>query len=81
MDDYYYSAFSILSLTVKPSILIIDDGTAILHVFTKIFERKGCCVAVAEKGKDAVEKLNTKQYDVGWLILFFQIWKVLSFFL
>lgn len=49
----------------KPSILIVDDDTAILHVFTKIFERKGFWVGVAEKGKDAIEKLSTKQYDVA----------------
>jgi len=54
-----------LSLIGKPSILIVDDDTAILHVFTKIFERKGYSVSVAEKGKDAIEKLSTKQYDVA----------------
>ena len=64
-DDYYYRAFSILSLIGKPSILIVDDDTAILHVFTKIFERKGYWVSVAEKGKDAIEKLSTTHYDVA----------------
>ncbi len=52
-------------ISSKPSILIVDDDTAILHVFTKIFERKGYMVTVAEKGKEAMEKLNINQYDVA----------------
>ena len=51
--------------TSKPSILIVDDDPSILHVFTRIFERHGYCVAVAENGKEAIEKLNTKRYDVA----------------
>ena len=53
----------------KPSILIVDDDTAILHVFARIFERKGYCVAVAEKGKEAIEKLRLNQYDVALIDL------------
>ena len=49
----------------KPSILIVDDDTAILHIFTKIFERKGYKVTVAEKGKEAMEKLSINHYDVA----------------
>lgn len=48
----------------KSSILIIDDDTAILRTFTRIFQRKGYCVSVAERGKDAVEKLSRNSYDV-----------------
>jgi DNA-binding response OmpR family regulator len=48
----------------KPSILIVDDDTAILHVFTRIFERKGYYVTVAERGKEAIEQLSINHYDV-----------------
>ena len=49
----------------KLSILIVDDDVAILHTFSKIFQRKGYFVTVAEKGKDAMEKLRCNQYDVA----------------
>ncbi len=53
----------------QPSILIIDDDTAILHTFTRIFQSKGYCVAVAEKGKDAIEKISSHRYDVALIDL------------
>ena len=49
----------------KPSILIIDDDTAILHTFSRIFQRKGYCVTVAERGREAIEKLNINCFDVA----------------
>jgi DNA-binding NtrC family response regulator len=49
----------------KPSILIVDDDTAILHTFSRIFEKKGYIVTVAEEGKAAIEKLNSNHYDVA----------------
>ena len=49
----------------KPSILIVDDDAGILRVFTKIFEKKGYNVTVAEKGKEAVERLNASHYDIA----------------
>lgn len=52
-------------ISTKPSILIVDDDKAILRVFTKIFEKKGYAVTVAEKGKDAMNKLNTNHYDIA----------------
>ena len=66
--------------TGKPSILIIDDDIAILHVFTKIFQRKGYSVTVAEKGKEAIEKLSISQYDVALIDLSFQTWKATDLF-
>jgi DNA-binding NtrC family response regulator len=54
-----------LFVASKPSILIVDDDTAILSTFKRIFERKGYCVTTAEKGKQAIEKLNTNHYDVA----------------
>ena len=53
----------------KPSILIIDDDTAILNAFTKIFQRKGFCVEVAEKGQDAIEKISSNHFDVALIDL------------
>ncbi len=49
----------------KPSILIVDDDLAILSVFRRIFERKGYSVTIAEKGEQAVTKINTKQFDIA----------------
>lgn len=53
----------------KPSILIIDDDTAILRTFSRIFQSKGYCVSVAEKGKEAIEKLRSSSYDVALIDL------------
>jgi two-component system response regulator HydG len=58
-----------LFISSKPSILIIDDDTAILRTFTRIFQRKGYCVSVAERGKEAVEKLSRNSYDVALIDL------------
>ncbi len=52
-------------VTGKPSILIVDDDIAILHTFTKIFQKKGYSVTVAIKGKEAIQKLNINHYDVA----------------
>jgi DNA-binding response OmpR family regulator len=53
----------------KPSILIIDDDIAILHTFSRIFQRKGYCVTLAERGKDAIEKINSEHFDVALIDL------------
>jgi DNA-binding NtrC family response regulator len=58
-----------LFIASKPSILIIDDDTAILRTFTKIFQRKGFCVTVAEKGKEAIEKIIRNHFDVALIDL------------
>jgi DNA-binding response OmpR family regulator len=58
-----------LFITGKPTILIVDDDTAILRTFTKIFERKGYTVTAAEKGKEAIEKLSVNHYDVALIDL------------
>lgn len=52
-------------IPIKPSILIIDDDTAILQTFSRIFQRKGYCVTVAERGKDAIEKIGNNYFDVA----------------
>ncbi len=53
----------------KPTILIIDDDTDILRTFTKIFQRKGYIVTVAEKGKEAAEKLSANNFDIALIDL------------
>lgn len=52
-------------LTSEPSILIVDDDIAILRCFSKIFERKGYTVAVAQRGAEAIEKISHSRYDVA----------------
>lgn len=49
----------------KLSVLIVDDDTSILRVFTRIFQRKGYCVTTAERGWEAVEKINRVSFDVA----------------
>jgi DNA-binding response OmpR family regulator len=58
-----------LFIVSKPSILIIDDDTAILHVFSRIFQRKGYSVTIAEKGREAIEKISSNHYDVALIDL------------
>jgi len=58
-----------LFIASKPSILIIDDDAAILHTFSRIFQRKGYCVTLAERGKEAIEKINSNHYDVALIDL------------
>ena len=49
----------------KRSILIVDDDIAILHVFSRIFQSKGYIVTVAQKGREAIEKLTNNKFDVA----------------
>ena len=49
----------------KPTILIVDDDIGIVNVFSKIFQRKGYCVTVAQRGTDAIEQLHINRYDVA----------------
>ena len=53
----------------KPSILIIDDDVSILRSLMRIFQRKGYFVTVAEKGREAIEKINSNHYDVALIDL------------
>jgi DNA-binding NtrC family response regulator len=47
----------------KRNMLVIDDDRAILKVFSRIFEKNGYAVAVAETGKEAEEKIGKQNYD------------------
>ena len=53
----------------KPSILIIDDDAAILHVFSRIFQKNGYSVTAVEKGKEAIEKISNNHYDIALIDL------------
>ena len=48
----------------KLAILIVDDDVSILRVFSRIFQKKGYSVTVAERGREAIEKLSTRSFDV-----------------
>lgn len=49
----------------KLAILIVDDDISILRAFRRIFERKGYSVTVAERGREAIEKLSASRFDVA----------------
>ena len=53
----------------KLNILIIDDDVGILRTFSRIFQKKGFNVTVAEKGKDAIEELKLNRFDVALIDL------------
>ncbi len=58
-------AFNHLLNPSKPSILIIDDDTTILRVFSRIFQHRGYKVTLATKGSEALEKLGEDCFDVA----------------
>ena len=49
----------------KKKILVIDDDKSILRTFTRILQRDGYEVDVAETGKEALEKAETGSYSVA----------------
>lgn len=49
----------------KKTILVVDDDKSILRVFTRILQKSGYEIAVAETGKEAIEKAETGRYDVA----------------
>jgi DNA-binding response OmpR family regulator len=50
---------------LKRTLLLVDEDAAVLHTFTRIFERNGYCVVAAQDGKGAIEKLDNQNYDVA----------------
>jgi len=48
-----------------PNILIIDDDKIILKILSKILQKEGFNVNTAETGQDALNKLETQQYDAA----------------
>lgn len=49
----------------QPTILIVDDDSAIRSTFSRIFKMKGYAVSVAGFGKEAIEKIRANRYDVA----------------
>ncbi len=49
----------------KKNILVIDDDKSILRTFTRILQKSGYEIDVAETGKEAMEKAKKKCYDVA----------------
>ena len=49
----------------KKRILVIDDDKSILRTFTRILQKNGYDIEVAETGKEAIEKSKKKQYDLA----------------
>ena len=49
----------------QKSILIIDDDKFILNVFSRILRKQGYEVDTVETGKEALEKLGSKDYDLA----------------
>jgi len=44
---------------------VIDDDKSILRTFTRILQKNGYDIEVAETGKEAIEKSKKKQYDLA----------------
>ena len=49
----------------KKSILVIDDDKSILRTFTRILQKTGCDIDVAETGREAMEKAGKRRYDLA----------------
>ena len=49
----------------KKNILVIDDDKSILRTFTRILQKNGYIIDVAETGKEALEKADKRKYDLA----------------
>ena len=49
----------------KKTILVVDDDKSILRTFTRILQKSGYEIDVAETGKEAMEKTENRQYDLA----------------
>ena len=53
-------------LTVNgKSVLVVDDDRAILRTFTRILQRAGFLTETADNGKDALAKIQARNYDIA----------------
>jgi DNA-binding response OmpR family regulator len=48
----------------KKTILVVDDDKSILRTFTRILQKSGYEIDVAETGKEAIKKAETRHYDL-----------------
>jgi DNA-binding response OmpR family regulator len=51
--------------TSKKLILVVDDDKSILRTFTRILQKSGYDIEVAETGKEAIEKAENRHYDLA----------------
>ncbi|MCL2358659.1 MAG: response regulator [Nitrososphaerota archaeon] len=51
--------------TLKKTILVVDDDKSILRTFTRILQKSGYEIDTAETGKEAMEKTETRSYDLA----------------
>src|SRR5674476_767735 len=49
----------------KKTILVVDDDKSILRTFTRILQKSGYEIDVAETGKEAMEKTESRHYDLA----------------
>jgi two-component system, NtrC family, response regulator HydG len=49
----------------KKTILVIDDDKSILRTFTRILQKSGYEIETAETGKEAIEKADSRHYDLA----------------
>jgi DNA-binding response OmpR family regulator len=47
------------------TILVVDDDKSILRTFTRILQKNGYEIDAVETGKEAIEKADTKHYDLA----------------
>ena len=45
-------------------VLIVDDDTSVLRTFSKLLQKAGYATETAETGKEAIEKISKRFYDV-----------------
>jgi len=49
----------------KKNILVVDDDKSILRTFTRILQKSGYEIDVAETGKEAMDKAENQHYDLA----------------
>lgn len=52
-------------MTAKKVILVVDDDRSILRTFTRILQKSGYEVETAETGKEAIEKADSRHFDLA----------------
>jgi DNA-binding response OmpR family regulator len=52
-------------VTAKKTILVVDDDRSILRTFTRILQKSGYVVETAETGKEAIEKADSRHFDLA----------------
>ncbi len=47
------------------SVLVVDDDRSILRTFTRILQRAGFNIETAESGKEALQRIQKRKYDIA----------------